>query len=460
MSNELSGGAAGQKPEQLAQSARVLVVDDEPYNVELLLFELEDRGFTVFTASDGQHALELLEKQEVDLALVDVMMPRLNGIDFTRRIRESKAWKELPVILLTAKGTLDDKREGFEAGANDYVVKPFDIENVLVRIDVQLRIVAYQQRRQEWAEASSRVAMVGAAAHELAQPLAGASGYLQLLSNMRETSRLDEDQTRVRLHQVHDCLIKTGELAGKIQRMVRVVLEDYACGMKIVDIHESARLPEALPRNPEEVRATVVRVQAGSQRDSNLPRELENHQITLLDLPPGELPAAQQPDLILLSVPDRSSVVRGLLEQIRTAWDSNATPLPPLLALLPADLMGSRAPGVDLLKLGISDVLSRPFQMEELILRMRSLIRLHRFRLQDLHSRSLAAAQEVRQRTLQGFMPILEGLQETIRPLLLNPSDFPAREESLFKGLDQLTLVVRRLQSRELTGPGQEPADS
>jgi DNA-binding response OmpR family regulator len=439
------------------QGARILVVDDEPYNVELLLFELEDRGFKVLSAHDGQAGLEVLQRETVDIALVDVMMPRMDGFEMTRRLRRIESSAELPVILLTAKGSMDDKREGFLAEANDYVVKPFNIENVLARVHVQLGIQDFQRKRRGWAEANSRIAMVGAAAHELAQPLSGAYGYLQLLSGIHEMGMLDDDGMRQRLHQVNDCLVRTRELAGKIQRLVHLVLEDYACGMKIVDIHKSVLASEKPYPEPDDPKARVLRI-AKSGPDPNLPRELAEHEIELDDVCAEEDLQALDPDMILLSVPDQAQIAGELIDTIRKGWTSISQPLPPMLALLPPDLMGAGSPGVELLKLGVADVLSRPFHKEELLLRMRSLIRLHRLRRQDLRARSLAAAQEVRQQSLKGFMPVLEDLIEIIRPLLLDPEGYSAAEARLFEGLDQLTQVVRGLQARELNTLRRDPA--
>jgi two-component system, OmpR family, response regulator len=115
---------------------KILVVDDDPNILELVSIQLKQAGYTVMKASDGVEALELLEKDLPDLAVVDVMMPRMDGYKLTKRLRGEA---DIPVLLLTAKGELEDKEKGFLAGSDDYVVKPFEPRELLFRINAILR---------------------------------------------------------------------------------------------------------------------------------------------------------------------------------------------------------------------------------------------------------------------------------------------------------------------------------
>lgn len=116
---------------------RLLIVDDDQEIRELLEFDIAQSGYDVDTAVDGMDGLNKALQSHYDLVLLDVMMPKMNGYDVCRNIRKSKP--TLPVLLLTAKGTIDDKTEGFDCGADDYLVKPFDIQEVLLRIRALLR---------------------------------------------------------------------------------------------------------------------------------------------------------------------------------------------------------------------------------------------------------------------------------------------------------------------------------
>ncbi len=116
---------------------RILIVDDDDEIRELLEFDIGHSGYFVDTARDGMEGLNKALNNTYDLILLDVMMPKMNGFDVCKNIRQAKL--SIPILMLTAKGTIDDKTEGFDCGADDYLVKPFDIQEVLLRIRVLLR---------------------------------------------------------------------------------------------------------------------------------------------------------------------------------------------------------------------------------------------------------------------------------------------------------------------------------
>lgn len=116
---------------------RILIVDDDDEIRELLEFDVKASGYFVDTAKDGLEGLNKALNNSYDLILLDVMMPKMNGFDVCKNIRQAKL--AIPILMLTAKGTIDDKTEGFDCGADDYLVKPFDVQEVLLRIRVLLR---------------------------------------------------------------------------------------------------------------------------------------------------------------------------------------------------------------------------------------------------------------------------------------------------------------------------------
>lgn len=119
-----------------ASSVKILVVDDDYDILQLVTIHLTREGYTVLQAHNGKHALELLEESEVNLAIVDVMMPGMDGFSLTRILTKEL---DIPVILLTAKGQLSDKEQGFKSGSEDYLVKPFEPKELLFRVAVVLR---------------------------------------------------------------------------------------------------------------------------------------------------------------------------------------------------------------------------------------------------------------------------------------------------------------------------------
>ena len=115
----------------------ILVVEDEQRLADVLKKQLEDSGFTVDTANDGYIGKQLVEKNTYRLIILDVNLPLLNGYDLCKEIRKSN--HKIPIIMLTAFGTTDNKVAGFEVGADDYIVKPFDFRELLARVNVFLR---------------------------------------------------------------------------------------------------------------------------------------------------------------------------------------------------------------------------------------------------------------------------------------------------------------------------------
>lgn len=116
---------------------KLLIADDDCNIRELLEFDLSQSGYSVDTAQDGEEALQKALKGDYDLILLDVMMPKINGFDVCKNIRASK--HDVPILMLTAKGTINDKTQGFNCGADDYIVKPFDIQEVLLRVRALVR---------------------------------------------------------------------------------------------------------------------------------------------------------------------------------------------------------------------------------------------------------------------------------------------------------------------------------
>ncbi|MFA6977782.1 MAG: response regulator transcription factor [Ignavibacteriaceae bacterium] len=117
---------------------KILLVDDEKDILEFLKYNLEKEGFAVITAGDGEEAISLLSENP-DLAILDIMMPKLNGFEVCERIRKNKKTTHLPVIFLTAKSTEQDEIKGLEIGANDFIQKPISPLKLIARVKSNLR---------------------------------------------------------------------------------------------------------------------------------------------------------------------------------------------------------------------------------------------------------------------------------------------------------------------------------
>ena len=129
---------------------KILIVDDEPFNLDLLEQELMDYDYRLERAGDGVEALEKIATFKPDVILLDYMMPRMNGLEVVRQLRANPEQKGIPVILLTAKATQEDKVAGLDAGADDYVTKPFDSFELLAWVRAMLRLKEMHDTLEEW----------------------------------------------------------------------------------------------------------------------------------------------------------------------------------------------------------------------------------------------------------------------------------------------------------------------
>jgi len=126
----------------MASAARILVVDDVPDNVEIVRARLESQGYEVLTAADGEAALETARAALPDLLLLDIMMPKLDGIEVTKRLKADPSLPFMPIILVTAKAAASDIVAGLDSGGDDYLTKPIDHAALMARVRSMLRIKA------------------------------------------------------------------------------------------------------------------------------------------------------------------------------------------------------------------------------------------------------------------------------------------------------------------------------
>jgi two-component system KDP operon response regulator KdpE len=114
----------------------ILIVDDDPAILRLLSTNLKARGYEIFTATNGEESLEAVQKDFIDLMILDLMMPKIDGVEVCRRVRE---WSDVPIIILSARGDENDKVKCLDLGADDYLTKPFGIAELMARIKTAFR---------------------------------------------------------------------------------------------------------------------------------------------------------------------------------------------------------------------------------------------------------------------------------------------------------------------------------
>lgn len=159
----------------MSASGRILIVDDNEMNRDLLSRRLVRQGYEVSAASGGREALQLLEAERFDLALFDVMMPEVSGLEALTELRKTRSLMDLPVIMVTAKNQSEDVVEALKLGANDYVTKPIDFPVLLARVQTALQLKRLSALKDEFLRIAS---------HDLKNPLTEVLGVASLVELM------------------------------------------------------------------------------------------------------------------------------------------------------------------------------------------------------------------------------------------------------------------------------------
>jgi two-component system response regulator RegX3 len=208
---------------------RALVVDDEPALLDAVGYALRSEGFDVATATDGEHALGTLRDNSVDLVVLDIMLPRLSGIEVCRRMREAS---DVPIILLSARDAEVDRVLGLESGADDYVTKPFSMPELLSRVRAVLR-----RRELDLAAGGSSMRRIG---------------RLEI-DPVRHTVRTDGEAVRLTPSEFKLLALLAGEPERVFSRreiMQHLWDSSYVGDQRACDIHMS-NLRRKLERDPE-----------------------------------------------------------------------------------------------------------------------------------------------------------------------------------------------------------------
>ena len=208
---------------------KILVVDDEALLVKGIRFNLQNDGYEVITGSDGVQAVELARSQEPDLIVLDVMMPRLDGLGACSKIRE---FSDVPIILLTAKTEDMDKLLGFDQGADDYMTKPFNILELKARIRALLRRSGGTQKKEE-----PKNELVG--------------GHIRLDLDGRNAYRGSElaDLTAKEFDVIEFLMRNPGRVYSRENLLDTIWAYEYRSDIRTVDVH-IRRLREKLEENP------------------------------------------------------------------------------------------------------------------------------------------------------------------------------------------------------------------
>jgi len=161
---------------------RVLAVDDDERNLALLIAKLEAEGYEIESARNGLEAIEKVHSFRPDIILMDVMMPQMDGYEALRRLKSKEETRYIPVIMLTGRTEIEDKVIGFEVGAEDYIAKPYSLQEVAVRVKSLLRMRLLQNKLRETEKMAALGGMVDGIAHEIRNPLTAIGGLARRLA--------------------------------------------------------------------------------------------------------------------------------------------------------------------------------------------------------------------------------------------------------------------------------------
>lgn len=223
-----------EKVDGVERKMNILLVDDEKLFVKGLSASLKKEGFKVFTAFDGREALKILESEKIDIVLLDIMLPEIDGITLLKRIRETM---DVPVIMLTAKDDYADMVLGLELGADDYVTKPFHTRVLIARIHTILRRTASKQTRHSGTEKIEDGIIT--------------SGRLKIDLNRRTLYKDDKEiELTAKEFDILCTLVKNKGIVLSREKIYNIVWNELECDTRTVDVHIS-NLREKIEDDPE-----------------------------------------------------------------------------------------------------------------------------------------------------------------------------------------------------------------
>jgi DNA-binding response OmpR family regulator len=209
----------------MSATSKILVVDDQPVNVQLLKRALEREGLVVIPAYSGHDALDLVQRESPDLILLDVMMPDMDGIEVCQRLQADGRHKNIPVIFITARTSKEGRLAGLGVGAVDYITKPIDLDETIARVHTQLRVVKInremidlQRRLEEARRAASIGAITQGIAHNLNNLLGIVLGYLDLIkaqANKPDSVRANAENLEAAVQRIVDIIRQLTSLVVK-----------------------------------------------------------------------------------------------------------------------------------------------------------------------------------------------------------------------------------------------------
>ncbi len=222
---------------------RILIVDDDQdlANAEQAILEAE--GYEVLYAPHGAAAVDLLSQEMVDLVLLDVTMPHMNGYQVCQRLREDPATASLNIIMITARGSTEEMVTGLDVGADDYLPKPFEVPEFLARVRAQLRLRELQERLLDTEKMATVGRMVITLSHEINNPLTSILWHAKLLQEALAEQPSTSTDVLAWLEAIEHEAQRIQQVMEQLRGIERPVVKEYIPGIEMIDVHHSATDP-------------------------------------------------------------------------------------------------------------------------------------------------------------------------------------------------------------------------
>ena len=221
---------------------RILVIDDLPENVFMLQDRLEHEGYEVITAYDGKGGIEKAQTELPDLILLDVMMPGINGIEVCKTLVNDKKTSDIPIILVTAKTGAEDTKEGLDAGAYDYIKKPFNKIELLARVKSALKLSEANKLLLLTEKRSTFFATVVTANHKIKQPLTLLSLSSAAIKRELTKDEISKDVLISKLKYIDAAVMEITDVLDRLNSIREPVLSDYTGDIKMIKIDDEAKV--------------------------------------------------------------------------------------------------------------------------------------------------------------------------------------------------------------------------
>lgn len=222
---------------------KILVIDDLPENVFLLQDRLENEGFEILTAYDGKTGINKTISELPDLILLDVMMPEMNGIEVCKALVNNPSTANIPIILVTAKVGAEDTKEGLEAGAFDYIKKPFNKVELLARVNSALKLSEAQKKCLEAEQKNTFSATVVTANHKIKQPLTLMSLSSAALKREINKDVISKEAILKRINYIDSAIKEISDVLNQLNAIKMPVFSDYVKDIKMVNFENDVSEP-------------------------------------------------------------------------------------------------------------------------------------------------------------------------------------------------------------------------